>query len=173
LTPSENSSLPESVWRENVSIPQAEDLALDVLRRRLPGLTFTSLIEQEIPPPFVLVRAVSFYGAYTADTRFIRDYFISAESFTKGLESDVDGPPIHIAIENAFKRAALASDPVLDGAGWIEGAELVDPARRVADWANSEGPVQYADLPQGWARFISTHRIKFKRAVIGPHIYDH
>lgn len=165
--------LPDSVLAESGGVPQAEDIALELLRRRLPGLHVTSLIEQDQPMPFVLVRAVSFQGAWSADPRFVRDYYISADSFTSGLESDVEGPLIHLAIENVLRKAALAHDPVMIDRGWVEEMDLIEPARRVADWANSEGPVQYADLPQGTARFTSIYRLQIKRAEIGPHTYSH
>lgn len=166
-------ALPESVLDEAWDVPLAEDIAVEVIRARLPGLEVTTLIEQDMPPPFVLVRSISFQGTWSSDPRFMRDYYISIESFTSGLESDVEGPQIHIAVEGALRRSGFANDVVLDGLGWIEEAELIEPARRVADWANSEGPVQYADLPEGWARFYSAHRIKIKRAHIGPHAYDY
>lgn len=165
-------SLPDSIVAEAEGVPAVEDLALDILGRRLPELQAVSLIEPRPNPPFVLVREVTFHGAWTADRRFIREYHISVESFTAGLESDVEGPIIHQAVENALTRSGLANDEVLDGLGWIAGTELVEPARRVADWASTDAPVQYADLPHGWARHISIHRITFKRANVGPHIYN-
>lgn len=164
--------LPDSILAENVGVPQAEDVVVELIERRLPGIYVTTLIEQDTEPPYVMVRSVSFQGNWGADHRFMRDYYVSIETFTEGLESDFEAPQIHTAIENSFRRAAYANDVVLDGLGWVEETELIEPARRVSDWANSEGPVQYADLPQGWARFISTHRLKIKRSQMGPHKYE-
>lgn len=166
-------TLPESVRDAAGPVPLGEDLALDLFRRLLPDLQWVSLLTPAYSPPFALVREVTFYGAWTPDRRFIREYFITIETFTEGLESDVEGPLIHRAAENVLLRASLAHEPVLDGAGWLEAAELVEPARRVSDWASANGPVQFADLPQGWTRHISTHRLTVKRSDVGPHIYDY
>lgn len=166
-------ALSESILDAAGPVPLGEDVALDLLRRHLSGISFTSLLSPGTPPPFVLVREVTFYGGWTADRRFIREYFISIETFTEGLESDVEGPTIHRAVENTFLRAALGHEPVVGGAGWIEAAELVEPARRVSDWASAVGPVQLADLPQNWVRHISIHRLTLKRSDVGPNVYDY
>lgn len=154
-------------------VPLGEDVALDLLRRKLPEMHFVSLLTPAIDPPYALVREVTFYGEFSPDRRFIREYFITIETFTEGLESDVEGPLIHRAVEIELLRAALGHEPVVDGAGWLEEAALIEPARRVSDWASADGPVQFADLPQGWARHISTHRLTVKRADVGPHVYDY
>lgn len=148
-------------------------MALDILRRKLPGMNFVSLLTPHVAPPYALVRETTFLGSFNTDRRFMREYFISIETFTEGLESDVDGPKIHRAVEDVLLRTALGHEPVMNGAGWIEAAELIEPAKRVSDWAASAGPVQFADLPAQWTRHISIHRLTLKRPGVGPNVYDY
>lgn len=148
-------------------------MALEILRTRLPGVRFISQISPHVAPPYVLVREVGFEGAFVADRRFKREYFISIETFTEGLESDVEAPLFHRAAEDAFTRVAYGNESVLDGAGWITRYELVEPARRLSDWASAAGPVQTADLPTNWTRHHSLHRIELKRSDVGPNVYDY
>lgn len=166
-------ALPESVILASDGAPEGIDVALDILRRRLPGVDFITLLTPHVAPPFVLIREVGFEGSFTTDRRFRREYFISIETFTEGLESDVEAPKFHRAAEDAFTRVALGNEPVLDGAGWITGYETVEPSRRLYDWASATGPVQTADLPTNWTRHHSLHRIELKRSDVGPHLYDY
>lgn len=165
--------LPESVRDAAGEFPEGIDVGLDILRRRFPEMHFISLLSPGTAMPFTLVREVTFYGAWSVDSRFMREYFISIETFTEGLESDVDGPLIHRAAEDAFRRTALGHEAVVNNTGWIEGYELVEPARRVSDWASADGPVQMADLPAGMVRHMSIHRLSLKRSQVGPNVYDY
>ena len=53
-------TLPESVLASSEHEMVAEDVVLELFRRRLPGVRFTSLIEQDRPPPYVLLRKANF-----------------------------------------------------------------------------------------------------------------
>lgn len=165
-------AVPDSVAAATAFTLYGEDLAIDILGRRLPGLRVASLIEQDTRPPFVIARTATFLGLYGTDERFINDFYISVDVFTDGIDADYEGPQIIAAMTDAFLRSAHANDEVLDGLGWVTAADLVEPARRRADWANSEGPVQYADLPAGYARFTALYYVQVKRAHVGPHIYN-
>jgi len=165
------SELPASILEDVRHEIVTEDAVLELFRRRIPGMKFTSLIEQDAPAPFVLVRKVAPTGAALRDYRFLETHYFSAEVFTDGLEADIDGPRIILAMRNALTRAALDHDPVLGDRGWIQSGRMVGDAMRRADYANSEGPVQYADLPQEWARYTATFRMQIKRAHVGPNIF--
>ena len=165
-------TLPESVLASSEHEMVAEDVVLELFRRRLPGVRFTSLIEQDRPPPYVLLRKANFGSEWQSDDRFLDYFYFSVETFTSGLEADAEGPLIIAAMKNELTRAALAHDPVLDGLGWVQDGRLVQSPRRRADFANSEGPVQYADLPQDYARYMATFFIQIKRAHAGPNIYN-
>lgn len=165
-------ALPASVLDASQYELIAEDVVLDLFRRRLPGLKFTSLLEQDTSPPYVLLRKAVFGNPSEPDTRFLDSFYFSAEAFTAGPEADIEGPKILAAMRIELLRAAINHDQVPGGLGWIQAARVVDPPRRRADFANSEGPVQYADLPDGYARYTATFRIEIKRAHVGPNIYN-
>lgn len=165
-------ALPASILASSEHEMIAEDVVLELFRRRLPGVRFTSLIEQDRPAPYVLLRKANYGGDWQPDDRFLTAFYFSVETFTSGLEADSEGPQIIAAMKNELTRAALANDPVLDGLGWVQAGRLVESPRRRADFANSEGPVQYADLPQDYARYMSTFYIQIKRAHTGPNIYN-
>lgn len=165
-------ALPESVLASSETAMVVEDVVLELFRRRLPGVRFTSKIEQDRPAPYVLLRAANFGNEWQADERFLESFYFSVETFTSGLEADVEGPLIIAAMNKQLKLAALSHDLVLDGLGWVQEGRLVQKPRRRADYANSEGPVQYADLPQDYARYMSTFYIQIKRADIGPNIHN-
>jgi len=165
------SELPASVLADVENEIVIEDAMLELFRRRIPDLRFTSLIEQDRPSPFVLIRKVAPNSSGLRDYRFLETYYFSAETFTSGLDADIDGPRIILAMRNALTRAALSNDPVLDGLGWVQSGWVVGDAMRRADYANSEGPVQYADLPQEWVRYMATFRVQIKRAHVGPNVF--
>ena len=165
------SELPASILEDIEHEVIIEDAMLELFRRRLPDLRFTSLIEQDSPAPFVLIRKVAPNSFGLWDYRFLETYYFSAEVFASGLDADVDAPRIILAMRNALTRAALDHDPVLEGLGWIQSGRVVGDAVRRADYANSEGPVQYADLPQEWVRYTATFRVQIKRAHVGPNLF--
>lgn len=165
------SELPISILEDVQHEIVIEDAMLELFRRRIPDLNFTSLIEQDRPAPFVLIRKVAPNNVGLRDYRFLETYYFSVETFTDGLDADIDGPRIILAMRNALTRAALNHDPVLDGLGWIQAGRMVGDAMRRADYANSEGPVQYADLPQEWVRYTATFRVQIKRAHVGPNLF--
>lgn len=166
------SSLPDSILADTQHDLVVEDVVLDLFRRRMPDIRFSSLIEQDRPSPFVLLRKVASTQSWSTDPRFMETFYFTAEVYTGGLDADADGPRVIYAMRNSLTRAALNKDPVLDGLGWVQSGRLVDDAARRSDWANSEGPVQYADLPQRWVRYIATFRIQIKRAHVGPNVFN-
>lgn len=165
-------ALPASIIASSENEMIAEDVILELFRRRLPGVRFTSLIEQDRPTPYVLLRKANFGSEWRADDRFLDSFYFSVETFNSGPEADSEGPRIIAAMKNELTRAALAHDSVLDGLGWVQQGRLVQSPRRRADYANSEGPVQYADLPQDYARYMATFFIQIKRAHVGPNIHN-
>lgn len=166
------SELPASILEDTKNDIVIEDAMLELFRRRIPDLRFTSLIEQDRPSPFVLIRKVAPNSSWDGDPRFLETFYFSAETFTSGLDADADGPRIIFAMRNALVRAGIEKDMVLGDKGWIQSGYMVGDAARRADYANSEGPVQYADLPQEWVRYMATFRVQIKRAHAGPNIFN-
>lgn len=165
-------ALPESVEAAAAGIPLPEDIVLGILRDVIPELHFTSLIDQDCPTPFVLVRGVVSPGRFGVDERFQHEVFFTCESFTSGLDGDRDGGVILNAVVRRLYEAALRNTPVYDGLGWLNEVELISAPARKSDWATSEGPVQYADLPSDYVRYICTFRALVKRSKVGPNVYS-
>lgn len=165
-------ALPPSIIAASEHEIVAEDIILELLRRRLPGMRFTSLIEQDRPPPFVLIRKALFGNQHRGDERFIDSFYFTAHVFCEGLDADAEAPLVIAAISNELKIAALTHDEVKDGLGWVASTRVVEQARRRSDYADSEGPVQFADLPQGWVRYTAIFHLQIKRAHVGPNIYN-
>lgn len=165
-------ALPPSILASAEHELIAEDVILELLRRRLPDMRFTSLIEQDRKPPFVLVRKALFGNQHRGDERFIDSFYFTAHVFAEGLDADAEAPVVLAAIGNELKKAALMHDEVLDGLGWVSSTRVVEQARRRSDYADSEGPVQFADLPQGWVRYTAIFHLQIKRAHVGPNIYN-
>lgn len=165
-------TLPKSITDSAYGIPIAEDVGLGLLRDALPDMDFTPLISQDRVPPYVLIRADIFPARFGVDQRFQYEIYLTCESFTRGINADIEGIVILNAVTQALQRLATKNTPIYDGLGWLNEVEVIDlPARR-SDWATSEGPVQYADLPQDYVRCISSYRLLIKRSQVGPHVYE-
>lgn len=150
----------------------AEDVVLDILAHYLPDLHATTLIEQDVPPPYALVRRSTFLSTWDSDERFMDRFYFSVDLLAGGIDADTDAPLILSAIATVLRRAAYAKYRVGDY-GWVQEARVVEPPRRRADWANSEGPVQYADLPHRYVRYAAVFQIAIKKARVGPNVYDY
>ena len=162
------SSLPPSVKALVAHEPLVEDVALDVLREAIPEILWADETEQSSPPPFGVVRRDSYVGAGDADHRFISTAYVAVHTFTDGINADIDNSRLQEAVKLTLLGAGYAQPPVR-GWGFISKVRLVEPYVKRSDWQNSEGPVQYADLPNDYTRFESVLEIKVRRTVLGPH----
>lgn len=157
----EGLGLPQSVL-DRVQFVPTEDVILEVLRRKLPDVPSFSMIPADPPEIFILVRKdnpVPFHGqewTQIAVTRFVIDVF------TTGPNGDEAGALLCEAIRVVFQEAWLENMHI-PGKGWVSNIAMYGEGTRVADWATSAGPVQYADLPTGYWRFEAMFRLKFRR----------
>ena len=161
-------SLPQSVKDIAATEPLVEDVVLDILRDAIPEILWADETEQSSPPPFGIVRRDSYVGVGDTDHRFISAAYCAIHTFTDGISADIDNSRLQEAVKLTLLRAGFAQPPARDW-GYVSSVRLIEPYRKRSDWQNSEGPVQYADLPNDYTRFESVWEVKIRRAHLGPH----
>jgi len=145
-----------------------EDLMLAILRDGLPGIEVQSLIEDVETFPLVTVRRESSFGGYPADPRFTDAASVIVMTFVSDPDGDEDSA-ILSEVCRVLLRNAWLDHRVISGRGHIIRFEMTSPPRRVADWATSSGPVQYADLPTGVWRYQATYSVEIRKPAIHPY----
>lgn len=160
--------LPDSVKEMVTTEPLVEDVVLDVLRARIPDIPWADLTSQSQPPPFGIVRRDSFISTAGSDHRFLSSAYFAVHTFTNGVDADIDNARLQEALKLALLRAGYAQPSIRDW-GYVSSIRLVEPYIKRSDWQDSEGPVQYADLPNDYTRYVSVWEIKIRRATTGPH----
>ena len=145
-----------------------EDLILAILREGLSGINVQSLIEDDQTFPLVTVRRDPSFGGNPADPRFTD----AAAVVIMTLVSDPDGDEDSAILSEVCRvllRNAWLDHRVIPGRGHITRINMSSPPRRVADWATSSGPVQYADLPTGIWRYQATYSVDIKKPATHPY----
>lgn len=167
--------LPDSVM-EKVKYSPMEDVALTILRRAFPEVTFVSLIPDAqartpaggVADYFVLVRRAYQWGEWAGDPRgFIDAGGVEVHVYTKDPDGDLRGSVLSEAIRAVFEEASRDKWRVNDDITVHDIQMIIEPIRK-ADWATAQGPVQFADLPQGNWRYISTYQFKTRRQTRNP-----
>jgi hypothetical protein len=152
--------LPPSVFAL-VEMSPVEDVLLAILRQGLPDVPIQSLIADDPPPFFVLVRRTNGLGDWDGDPRFIDSGRFVVQTFTQDPDGDYKGAILQEAVRVVLRTAWL-EHWATDTGSVIEITLHQEPSRRT-DWATSTGPVQYADLPTGYWRYESTYEIKIRK----------
>lgn len=157
--------LPASVTNKVLLNPM-EDLILTVLREGLPGVPIFTLIPMDIKDMefFVMIRRVPTMGNWRGDPRFMDHITISVQIFTKDPDADEKAALIGEAIRVTLFEAAKAQK-VYPYLGWLKSARMDEGPSRQTDWASTTGPVQYADLPAGIARYQATFSVRARRPI--------
>jgi len=146
-------TLPESVLSKAEN-PIIEDFAAPLLRQELPGVNIWTLIPSDLENkiPGVLVRKDLGPGINNSDPRgFTEEVYLQIECFTSDPDGDLQGAQLAEAVRVVFRNAWLKGT-VLNNT-WINRFRMPAEPNRKADFADSAGPVQYADLPQGYWRY--------------------
>jgi len=155
-------ALPASI-EALVEIPPVEDLILPVLRARMPDMAFHALIEDAAEMPFALVRG-GVWGVWDGDERgLLQVTSFNVHTYTTGVDGDQDGARLQEAVRVSLRNAGRAQDSVPD-VGHLVRVTLQTEPRRVPDWATSQGPVQFADLPTETWRYEALYRVVFRPA---------
>lgn len=148
-----------------VEMTPAEDLILAILRDALPNIPIHTLVELHQEMPFVLIRSSGSWGQWGGDERFIDSTTLDVQTFAEGLNADSDANLLAEAVRVALRDA---KHKVVPGKGYLLAVEVLERPKRAPDWANSVGPVQYADLPAGVQRWETIYRIAIRRPKSKP-----
>ncbi len=153
--------LPASVYALTENKP-VEDIVLAILREGLTEIPIYSLIPEQVPEHFVLVRRLAGLGDWDGDPRFTDTGRFVIQVFTADPEGDYKGAVLSEAVRVVLRNAWLTkwSSPALGSV--IEILMTAEPNRRT-DFATASGPVQYADLPTGYWRYESTYSIHVRK----------
>jgi hypothetical protein len=143
-----------------------EDVALAVLRERIPALRFTTIYEQVTEFPYVMIRRDPSFGGWTGDPRFIDSGRITCHVLVSGPDNDQDAADLGDAIRVALRDAANERKTYATGTV-LKAKQHSNPARR-SDWASATGPVQYADLPAGVVRYECSFDIAVRKPRTTP-----
>jgi hypothetical protein len=160
-------TLPDSV-KAMAEFAPVEDVLLPILRARIPEVPIQSLYKDDQDFPVVLVRRVNPIQGWPGDPRFIDIAIIDIECLCEGIEADTDGALLGEAVRVALRDAWREQD-VIEGKGGVIFTKQIIPPHKVPDWATSVGPVQYADLPQGVARYESSYRVDIRKPKQRPY----
>lgn len=153
--------IPQSI-RDRAELSPVEDVALAILRRRIPEVRSQSLIEDDQQVPFILVRRSPELTGWRGDPRFTDVASIDIECIVEGPDADEDAALLSEVVRCAFRDAWLEND-IYPGLGHLTNHEMTISPHRTPDWATATGPVQYADLPTGFTRYESTHRLDIRK----------
>lgn len=154
-------TLPLSVT-SRVETPAVTDVALHILRDAFPDVSVTSEIELRQEFPAILVRRARRYTAPRGEQFGLASRVVDINVFTAGEDGDADGEALSEAVRVAFRDAWLNRLTLPADLGEIiRITPEMDPVRS-PDWATSQGPVQYADLPTAAWRWESAYRITYR-----------
>lgn len=156
--------LPDSIL-QTVQMFPVEDLILAIMRDELPDLPSFSLIPQRTDQYefFATFRRFN-SGLWQGDPRFVDKAGLQVHVFAKDPDADSKAAVISEAIRVALIRAAK-NQKVYPGLGHLFFARVTGEPARSSDWAQSVGPVQYADLPSGFTRYQTNYSLKIRRPV--------
>ena len=158
-------NLPPSV-EAKVEMSPMEDIALYILRHELPDIPVYTLIPETVTEDaFILVRRAFPFGDWKGDSRFLDAGRVEVHIYaqdTPGTTGDARGALIGDAVRVAF-RDAFVKNLYVPGRGWVTRTRMVGEPVRKTDWATSAGPVQYADLPEGFWRYEAKFFLTVRR----------
>lgn len=159
-------SIPERLY-DLVDFPAVENLILPLLREAIPDVPIYSTIPEGVDEiPYVLARKHFTQQWWAGDNRgFINDVWLKVETFTQDpgfVDATTPGGDDQGSVLSEIVRKALRDSvgKVVPGVGHIAQFQVINDARRAADWTTATGPVQYADLPLGTWRYEAIYRLR-------------
>ncbi|WP_405056966.1 hypothetical protein OG474_30030 [Kribbella sp. NBC_01505] len=156
---SSSSSLPAEVLAL-VELSPVEDLLLDLLPAKLPGIQVKSKIADDQTWPLVMARRSPDFGDWAGDPRFLDAARILVHTFCEGINGDEDAALLAEAVRVVLRDSV---NVVVPNRGHLVNVTMTSAPRRVTDWATATGPVQYADLPTGVWRYEAIFDIVIRK----------
>jgi hypothetical protein len=154
--------LPQSVLDLTEFTPM-EDVALYILRAALPDVPCFSLIPDDPPRgAWLLVRRESAFGEWRGNSRFLDFGRVAIQAFTEDPDGDEKAALLSEAVRVCMREARLANLEI-PGVGWVTRIEMLAEPVRKTDWATSQGPVQFADLPNGYWRYEARYALYVRK----------
>lgn len=157
-------SLPESILNA-VEMAPVEDLILALLRPALAPVSVQSAFHADQGFPAVVIRSAGSYGTWNGHPRFIDAATLNVDCLALGLNSDEDANLLAEAVRVTLRDAVNVVTPY----GYLIKVSMNDRPKRAPDWANSVGPVQYADLPEGVERWTTSYRLTIRKPASSPY----
>lgn len=145
-----------------------EDLVVRILRLGLPSIEVTSEIRRDQTFPVVEVRRLPTFLGFAGDPRFVESMDVAVNTLCEDPDGDLDAGLLAAACKNLLRDAWLNYfyDETL---GSISYFEVLSPPRRIPDWADAAGPVQYADLPSNVWRYEGRYRFAVRKPRTSPY----
>lgn len=139
-----------------------EDMLLAILREGLPDVPIFSLIPDIKPPFFIFARRLVPLGGWDGDPRFIDHARFAVDTLTPDPDGDEKGAVLSEAARVVLRNAWL-SHKSYAGIGSVSKITMEQEPTRKSDWANSSGPVQFAQLPSGLWRYEAIYGIEIRK----------
>lgn len=136
---------------EFIDFSPLEDFMVRILRPvfESAGVDVFALVPDEPKLPLIVPRRLSSFGTWGGDARGLLDKSrLAIHVYTMDPNGDQKGALYSEIVRGVLQRASDEhwSDPEI---GVITKITMTEAPVRVSDWATSQGPVQYADLPVG------------------------
>lgn len=148
-----------------VELSPVEDLLLELLPAKLPGVDVRSLIADRQGFPLVIARRSGNFGDWSGDPRFLDAARVTVHTLCDGLNADEDAGLLAEAVRVILRDSR---NIVVPHRGHLVHVTMASAPRRVTDWATATGPVQYADLPTGVWRYETTYDLVIKKPTQKP-----
>lgn len=153
--------LPASVVKSVQHTP-VDDIALAIIREAHPDIPVFSKIPFKSSPEemesdaLVVVRHITGLGLWEGREGLLNSGALAIHVFSRDPDGELKGALVSEAIRNTLLTAAR-NNWYRPGLGALSRARVDEEPSRQTDWAPSQGPVQYADLPTGFWRHESRY----------------
>ena len=140
----------------------AEDFLPPMVREALPDdVHVVTRIANGLPEggPTVLLSEKLWSYPYQRAMAEMDPIDLEAHVFTSGVDAEADGFNLAWGVWHTVEALARESRVFNGGRSSIAYARLWERPRIRPDWADTNGPVQYQDLPQGVVRHVVPMRI--------------
>lgn len=157
-----NPGVPQEIM-DLAEMSPLEDVALYILRQSIKTVPIYSLIPEAVQSDaFIVVRKSFPFGIWSGDPRFVDQTDLEVHVFARNPDGDARCAVISEAVRVVMHRAWM-DNLHIPGRGYVSRCEMVSEPARKTDWASSTGPVQYADLPEGFWRYETKYSLTIRR----------